>query len=444
MVNSLKTIDCGLLTKKMARNEQHITQNIDWLTVLIYAACVTMGLFNVYAAIYDPEDQTKLFDLSNSAGRQLMFIGSAVFIIIAILVIDHKFWEAFAPIIYGLCILLLLAVLVIGSDINGSRSWIKIGSFSLQPAEFAKIGTALMLSGYITQPNINLSKFRDQLWVAGLIVLPAVLILASKETGCALVFASFMIVLYREGIPGIYPSILLISIVLFILSLFFSPLYISMALVVLAAVIFRFVIPRYDRNRKTFINLSVIFVAMMLFSGSVDFIIKNVLQPHHRKRIEVLIDPKADPTGKGWNVIQSKIAIGSGRLWGKGFLDGTQTKFNFVPEQHTDFIFCTIGEEHGFVGSAAVVLLLLGLMCRVIFLAERQRTQFARAYGYCVAGILFFHFLVNIGMTVGLMVVIGIPLPFFSYGGSSMWAFTILLFIFLKLDAQRPFTLSRT
>jgi len=428
----------------MARNEQHITQNIDWLTVLIYAACATMGLFNVYAAIYDPEDQTKLFDLSNSAGRQLMFIGSAILIIIAILVIDHKFWEAFAPIIYGLCIFLLLAVLVIGSDINGSRSWIKIGSFSLQPAEFAKIGTALMLSGYITQPNINLSKFREQLWVAGLIVLPAILILLSKETGCALVFASFMIVLYREGIPGIYPSILLTSITLFILSLFFSTLYISIGLVILAAIIFQFIIPRYDRNRKTFINLAVIFGAMILFSGSVDFLIKNVLQPHHRKRIEVLIDPKADPTGKGWNVIQSKIAIGSGRMWGKGFLDGTQTKFNFVPEQHTDFIFCTIGEEHGFVGSAAVVLLLLGLMCRVIFLAERQRTRFARAYGYCVAGILFFHFLVNIGMTIGLMVVIGIPLPFFSYGGSSMWAFTILLFIFLKLDAQRPYTLSRT
>lgn len=428
----------------MARNEQHITQNIDWLTVLIYAACVTMGLFNVYAAIYDPEEQTKLFDLSNSAGRQLMFIGSAVLIIIAILVIDYKFWEAFAPIIYGACILLLLLVLIIGSDINGSKSWIKLGAFSLQPAEFAKIGTALMLSSYITQPNINLSKFREQLWVAGLIVLPALLILLSKETGCALVFASFMIVLYREGIPGIYPSILLISIVLFILSLFFSTLYISIGLLILAAIIFQFIIPRYDRTRKTFINLSVIFVAMMLFSGSVDFIIKHVLQPHQRKRIEVLIDPKADPTGKGWNVIQSKIAIGSGRLWGKGFLDGTQTKFNFVPEQHSDFIFCTIGEEHGFVGSAAVVMLILGLMCRIVFLAERQRTRFARAYGYCVASILFFHFLVNIGMTIGLMVVIGIPLPFFSYGGSSMWAFTILLFIFLKLDAQRPYTLSRT
>lgn len=428
----------------MTRNNKQITQNIDWLSVLMYAACVAMGLFNVYAAIYDPEDQTKLFDLSNSAGRQLMFISSSVLIIIAILVIDHKFWEAFAPIIYGLCIFLLLAVLVVGSDINGSKSWIKFGSFGLQPAEFAKTGTALMLTRFITQPHVNLTRFKDQLWVAGIIILPALLILASKETGCALVFASFMVVLYREGIPGIYPAILLVSITLFILSLFFPVLYISIGLIALAIFIYRFVIPRYDRGRKTMINLGIIFGMMILFSTSVDFIVKNILQPHHRKRIEVLIDPKADPTGKGWNVIQSKIAIGSGRLWGKGFLDGTQTKFNFVPEQHTDFIFCTIGEEHGFVGSAAVVLLLLGLMCRLVFLAERQRTRFSRAYGYCVAGILFFHFLVNIGMTIGLMVVIGIPLPFFSYGGSSMWSFTILLFIFLKLDAQRPYTLSRT
>lgn len=428
----------------MARNEQNIIQNLDWLTVLIYAACVTMGLFNVYASVYDPEEQTKLFDISNNAGRQFMFIGTSTLIIIAILVIDHKFWEVFAPFIYGACILLLLVVLVVATDIKGSKSWIKFGSFSLQPAEFAKTGTALLLSRYITQPNINLSRWKDMAWAAGLIILPMILIIASKEVGCALVFVSFLIVLYREGIAGIYPAIVVISIVLFILSLFFSPLYISLGLSVIGVLVFYFVIPRYDRNRKTAINLVVIFGAMMLFTTSVEFLVNNVLQTHHRNRIKVLVDPKIDPTGIGWNVTQSKIAIGSGRLWGKGFLDGTQTKFNFVPEQHSDFIFCTIGEEHGFIGSAAVVLLILGMMCRIVFLAERQRTRFARAYGYCVAGILFFHFLVNVGMTIGLMVVIGIPLPFFSYGGSSMWSFTILLFIFLKLDAQRPFTLSRT
>ncbi|MFN4145612.1 MAG: rod shape-determining protein RodA [Runella sp.] len=428
----------------MARTTRSITQNIDWLSVLIYVACVTMGLFNVYAAVYDPEEQTKLFDLSNSAGRQLMFVGTSFLLIIAILVIDPKFWEVFSPIIYGLCIFLLLVVLVIATDIKGSKSWIKLGTFSLQPAEFAKIGTALLLSKYISQPHVNLTKFKDLLWAAGIILIPMVLIIASKEVGCALVFVAFMFVLYREGISGFYPAVVLIAIVLFILALFYSPLYISIGLAIIGGLIFRFIIPRYDRTRKTAINLSIIFGLMMLFTTSVEYLVNHVLQPHHRNRIKVLVDPKIDPMGIGWNVTQSKIAIGSGRLWGKGFLDGTQTKFNFVPEQNTDFIFCTIGEEHGFVGSALVVLLLMGLMCRIVFLAERQRTRFARAYGYCVAGILFFHFLVNIGMTIGLMVVIGIPLPFFSYGGSSMWAFTILLFIFLKLDAQRPFTLSRT
>lgn len=428
----------------MARNEQNIIQNLDWLSVLIYAACVSMGLFNVYASVYDPEEQTKLFDLSNNAGRQFMFIGTSALIVIAILVIDHKFWEVFAPFIYGACILLLLVVLVVATDIKGSKSWIKFGSFSLQPAEFAKTGTALLLSQFITQPHINLSRWKDIAWTAGIILLPMVLIVASKEVGCALVFVSFLIVLYREGLPGIYPSIVLVAIVLFILSLFFSPLYISLGLTLFGFLVYYVIIPRYDRTKKTAINLVVIFGLMMFFTTSVEFLVNNVLQTHHRNRIKVLVDPKLDPTGIGWNVTQSKIAIGSGRLWGKGFLDGTQTKFNFVPEQHSDFIFCTIGEEHGFIGSAAVVLLLLGLMCRVVFLAERQRTRFARAYGYCVAGILFFHFLVNIGMTIGLMVVIGIPLPFFSYGGSSMWSFTILLFIFLKLDAQRPYTLSRT
>ncbi len=427
-----------------SRNERSITQNIDWLSVLIYATCVSMGLFNVYASVYDPEEQTKLFDLSNSAGRQFMFIGTSVLIIIAILVIDYKFWEVFAPFIYGACIVLLLVVLVVATDIKGSKSWIKFGSFSLQPAEFAKTGTALMLSQFITQPHINLSRWKDIASTTAIILLPMVLIVASKEVGCALVFVSFLIVLYREGLPGIYPSIVLVSVVLFILSLFFSPLYISIGLALFGLLVYYFIIPRYDRNKKTAINLVVIFGLMMFFTTSVEFLVNNVLQTHHRNRIKVLVDPKLDPTGIGWNVTQSKIAIGSGRLWGKGFLDGTQTKFNFVPEQHSDFIFCTIGEEHGFVGSAAVVLLLLGLMSRVVFLAERQRTRFARAYGYCVAGILFFHFLVNIGMTIGLMVVIGIPLPFFSYGGSSTWSFTILLFIFLKLDAQRPYTLSRT
>lgn len=427
----------------MARNEGNIAQSIDWLTVFLYAACVIVGLFNVYAAVYNPDAQTKLFDISNNAGKQVMFAATSVLLITAILVIDHKFWEAFAPIIYGVCIFMLLATLVLATDIKGSRSWIRYGSFQIQPAEFMKIGLALALAKFISQPTVNLTKWRDQLWVAGLVLLPAVLILASKETGLTLVFAAFVIMFYREGLPGIYPALLLTVIGLFLCALFFSKLYIFGGLAAAALLVYWVIIPRYERTRKTAINITVIFSLMAVFVTSVDFIIKHVLQPHMRRRIQVLVDPKVDPTGIGWNVIQSKIAIGSGRLWGKGFLDGTQTKFDFVPEQHTDFIFCTIGEEHGFVGSALVVMLFIGLICRIVSLAEKQRTRFARIYGYSVASILFFHFLVNIGMTIGLMPVIGITLPFFSYGGSSLWTFTILLFIFLKLDAQRPFTLSR-
>lgn len=427
----------------MARNEANITQSIDWLTVFLYAACVVVGLFNVYAAVYNPDIQTKLFDISNNAGKQAMFAATSVLLITAILVIDHKFWEAFAPIIYGICIFMLLATLVLATDIKGSRSWIRYGSFQIQPAEFMKIGLALALAKFISQPTVNLTKWRDQLWVAGIVLLPAVLILASKETGLTLVFAAFVIMFYREGLPGIYPALLLTVIGLFLCALFFPKLYIFAGLVAVALLVYWVVIPRYERTRKNVINISVIFSLMAFFVTSVDFIIKHVLQPHMRRRIQVLVDPKVDPTGIGWNVIQSKIAIGSGRMWGKGFLDGTQTKFDFVPEQHTDFIFCTIGEEHGFVGSALVVVLFISLICRIVSLAEKQRTRFARIYGYSVASILFFHFLVNIGMTIGLMPVIGITLPFFSYGGSSLWTFTILLFIFLKLDAQRPFTLSR-
>jgi rod shape determining protein RodA len=427
----------------MARNEANIAQSIDWLTVFLYAACVVVGLFNVYAAVYNPDTQTKLFDISNNAGKQAMFAATSVLLITAILVIDHKFWEAFAPIIYGICIFMLLATLVLATDIKGSRSWIRYGSFQIQPAEFMKIGLALALAKFISQPTVNLTKWRDQLWVAGIVLLPAVLILASKETGLTLVFAAFVIMFYREGLPGIYPALLLTVIGLFLCALFFPKLYIFAGLVAVALLVYWVVIPRYERTRKNVINISVIFSLMAFFVTSVDFIIKHVLQPHMRRRIQVLVDPKVDPTGIGWNVIQSKIAIGSGRMWGKGFLDGTQTKFDFVPEQHTDFIFCTIGEEHGFVGSALVVVLFISLICRIVSLAEKQRTRFARIYGYSVASILFFHFLVNIGMTIGLMPVIGITLPFFSYGGSSLWTFTILLFIFLKLDAQRPFTLSR-
>ena len=426
----------------MARKNDPFAQNIDWLTLLLYLGCVVMGWLNVYAAVYSPEDHTNLFDLSTNAGKQLMWIGTTVILIICILVINHTFFDTFAFVFYGFMILMLVLVLFAGSNINGSRSWFKFGSFSIQPAEFAKVATALALAKYLDVPGVNLTKQKDLIWIGGIVVLPCILILASNETGSTLVFASFAIMLYREGLPGWIPAAGLTAVALFVLALVFAKLYIFAGIVVLSVIVI-LLMPRYNRTGPNLIAIGVLGIGMMLFVTGVDFFVNNVLQKHQRNRIKVLVDPTIDPLGVGWNVTQAKIAIGSGRLQGKGFLEGTQTKFDFVPEQSTDFIFCTIGEEHGFIGSLVVVCLFIGLLTRIIILAEKQRTKFARVYGYCVAGIIFFHVMVNIGMTIGLMPVIGIPLPFFSYGGSSLWSFSILLFIFLKLDSRRAGSLWR-
>lgn len=428
----------------MAQNQNNLTQNLDWVAVLIYILCVLIGWFNIYAAVYSPEVPTSIFDTTHNAGKQMMWIGTTILLIICILVIDYKFYETFAFIIYGAFVLLLVAVLFAGTEINGSRSWIKIGAFSLQPAEFAKLATSLALAKYLSDPAISLTRsWKDYIPIMGIIGLPALLILLSNETGSMLVFASFAIMLYREGLPGFIPAIGIVMAILLILTLLFVKWYIA-AGIILVAILFIWIMPKATR-RGGGVKATILVAGLMIgVVFGVDFFINNVLQKHQRSRIMVLVDPDSDPRGAGWNVIQSKIAIGSGRLTGKGFLEGTQTKFDFVPEQSTDFIFCTVGEEHGFIGSFIVVCLFVGLIIRLVLLAERQRTRFARVYGYCVAGIIFFHFMINIGMTIGLMPVIGIPLPFFSYGGSSLWSFSILLFIFLKIDSQRPYTLSRT
>ncbi|MGG7661984.1 rod shape-determining protein RodA [Dyadobacter sp. BHUBP1] len=420
-----------------------ITKNVDWMVVLIYIACLMIGWLNIYAAVYNPEAHTNMFDLSNNAGKQLMWIGTAALLIICILVIDYKFYETFSFVIYAVVIFLLVVVLFAGSNINGSRSWIKLGSFSLQPAEFSKLAVSLAISKYLSDPAISLNrKLKDYYPIMGIIALPAFLILLSNETGSMLVFASFAIVLYREGMPGFIPAIGMIGAALLIITLLFVKWYIAGAIIVIAGLVI-WLMPVMTRRRGGLWATIIVALVMIGIVFGVDFFMNNVLQKHQRGRIMVLLDPDSDPRGIGWNVIQSKIAIGSGGLWGKGFLQGTQTKFDFVPEQSTDFIFCTVGEEHGFLGTTVVVLLFVALISRLVVLAERQRSRFARVYGYCVAGIIFFHFLVNVGMTIGLMPVIGIPLPFFSYGGSSLWSFSVLLFIFLKIDAQRPFTLSR-
>lgn len=425
----------------MPRNDP-FSQNIDWLTLVLYLGCVTMGWLNVYAAVYSPEDHTSLFDMTTNAGKQMMWIGTTVILVTCVLVINHKFYDSFAYIIYAFMILMLILVLFAGTNINGSRSWFKFGGLSIQPAEFAKVATALALAKYVDVPGMNLTKRKDLLRIGAIIVLPCILILASNETGSTLVFASFVIMLYREGLPGWIPAVGITVAALLILALVFPKLYIFAGVVVLFGIVV-WLMPRYNRTTSNLVSMGLVGVAMMVIVTGVDFFVNNVLQKHQRNRIKVLVDPTIDPLGVGWNVTQAKIAIGSGRLQGKGFLEGTQTKFDFVPEQSTDFIFCTIGEEHGFIGSFVVIALFIGLLSRIVILAEKQRSKFARVYGYCVAGIIFFHVMVNIGMTIGLMPVIGIPLPFFSYGGSSLWSFSILLFIFLKLDSRRTALMRR-
>lgn len=425
----------------MARDPE-ITRNIDWVTVMLYVGCVLMGWLNVYAAVYSPETHPSLIDFSTNAGKQLMWIGTTVVLIIFILVLNHRFFDTFAYVIYALMILMLVLVLVAGTNIHGSRSWFRFGAFQIQPAEFAKLATALALAKYLDVPGLNLTKRKDLLPIAGLLILPCLLILASNETGSTLVFASFIIMLYREGLPGWIPATGITLAIALVVALVFPKLYIFGAIVVLGG-LFIWLQPRYNRTTRTMVSVGLVGVALMGFVTGVDFFVNKVLQTHQRNRIKVLIDPTLDPWGVGWNVTQAKIAIGSGRLAGKGFLEGTQTKFDFVPEQSTDFIFCTIGEEQGFIGSLIVIGLFMGLICRIVILSEKQRSRFGRVYGYCVAGIIFFHVMINIGMTIGLMPVIGIPLPFFSYGGSSLWSFSMLLFIFLKLDSRRSSTLSR-
>jgi rod shape determining protein RodA len=413
-----------------------ITRNIDWMTVILYIACVLMGWLNVYAAVYSPEVKTSIFDLGTNAGKQLMWIGTTIPLVISVLVIHHKFYDSFAYVFYGLVILTLVLVLFAGTNVNGSRSWFKFGTFTIQPAEFAKVATALALARYLDNPGINLLKRKDLLTIGGLILLPCVLILASHEAGQMLVFASFLLVLYREGLPGWVPLSVIAAATLLVLGLAVPKLILFAGIAGMCGLII-LLLPRYSKSVKNMVSIGVLGALAMLYATSMDFFVNKVLDKHQGNRIKVLLNPNIDPLGVGWNVTQAKIAIGSGRLQGKGFLEGTQTKFDFVPAQSTDFIFCTIGEEHGFIGSLVVIAVFMALLIRLVDLAEKQRSKFARVYGYCVAGILFFHVLVNIGMTIGLMPVIGIPLPFFSYGGSSLWSFSILLFIFLKLDSRR-------
>ncbi len=430
----------------MSGSSGQLKSRIDWISVGLYALFVLLGWMSIYSAIYNPESHLGLTDAAfytSNAGKQLIWIGTSFVLIMFIYALDFRFFESFAVFIYGLFILLLIAVPFLGVTINGSHSWFKFGSATIQPAEFAKTATALLLAKYLNDPQVNLGRFKDQWRAALIIALPILLIVGSNETGSALVFVSFIILLYREGLPSAYPSILLGGIFLFVSALMLEPLTIFLILLFFV-IILVVLMPIYlQRMWQTYVKLALGISVIMTLVMVVEWVVNHVLKEHQRNRIKVLLDPGFDPRGLGYQVTQSKIAIGSGGFWGKGYLGGTQTKFDFVPEQSTDFIFCTIGEEFGFFGVSVVVILFMVFLWRLMYLADLQRSRFARAYGFGVVGILFFHFLVNIGMTIGLMPIMGIPLPFLSYGGSSLWSFTVLLFIFLKLDSHRSDMLSR-
>jgi rod shape determining protein RodA len=460
--------------------------NIDWFTVFLYLVLVLMGWLNIYSAVYDTEHHS-IVDVTQRYGKQMIWIGAALLIAFTILLIETNFYVFFSYIIYGAIILLLVAVLFAGTEVNNSKSWLTLGGFAIQPAEFGKFATALALAKYMSSFGFKLQRFKSLVVIGAIILLPAALIFLQNDTGSALVYFVFILVLYREGLSGVVLFFGTLIALLFIFSLVLSPLALYALLTGLAVLVFLAINPGLKHffrillffaiafgllaginfvilagykpeqllagmlllggvaifiyslrmKLKNYALVALVFIGSVLFSISVDYTFDNMLEPYQQARINELLGIESDPLGVGYNVNQSKIAIGSGGFWGKGFLNGTQTKFNFVPEQSTDFIFCTVGEEWGFAGTALVVLLFVTLFIRLVLLAERQRSGFSRIYGYSVAVILFFHFMVNVGMTIGMMPVIGIPLPFFSYGGSSLWAFTILLFIFLRLDASR-------
>jgi rod shape determining protein RodA len=470
----------------MNRSTSNVVK-VDWITIAVYVVLVFLGWINIYAAVYN-EEHKSIFDFQMRYGSQMIWIVLAFVIATVILLIDTKFYTFFAYVIYGLSIMLLIMVLVLGREVNGARAWLNIGPFGLQPAEFAKVACALAIAKYMNGYNVKITNLKTLMVIGVILFIPILFIALQPDAGSILVFLSFSLVLYREGLPG---SILVFGVLLgalFFIALLVSKiaiiigllslgylvymlysknyketllgalgfgvialmvwgvtklighkldLYYILALAFILSGIGYLIVTLFFRRIKYVTTFVPIIVGSILFISSVDYVFNKLLEPHQQRRMHILLGIESDPLGMGYNVNQSMIAIGSGGFAGKGFLQGTQTKYNFVPEQTTDFIFCTVGEEWGFLGTMTVVGLFVLLIIRVLILAERQRSLFSRVYGYSVASILFFHFSINIGMTIGLLPVIGIPLPFFSYGGSSLWAFTILLFILVRFDASR-------
>lgn len=404
---------------------QSIKNNIDWISVFIYSALVILGWLNIYSS--------SLLSTDGTYQKQLIFIGCTIPLIFIVLFVDGKFYEKYASIIFGVSLLSLAGLFLFGKTIAGQRCWYAIGSFTIQPSEFAKAATSLALAKYLSDTQINLKDVNRQIQALAIVFLPVILILPQPDPGSALIYSIFIIVLYREGLPSWYVWTGFITIVLFVLTLVLEP-YAVILIALGVLIIIHFKGRAVDRN---IILSGLLLAAISAFVLSVDYVFDHIFKQHHRDRFNILLGKTVDMKGIGYNTNQSEIAIGSGGWLGKGFLEGTQTKGGFVPEQHTDYIFTTVGEEWGFAGSMVVIALFVGLFLRVIYLAERQKTKFSRVYGYCVAGILFTHFFVNIAMVIGIFPTIGVPLPFFSYGGSGLWGFTILLFIFLKMDANK-------
>ena len=413
---------------------QSITNNIDWISVVIFITLVVMGWLNIYSSsLSSVTGDTSIFDLSQFYGKQLLYIGLAFPLILIILFVEGKFYEKYASLIYTVSVLSIAGLFVFGKSVKGQANWYSFGAFGLQPSEFAKAATSLALAKYLSDVQVNLKSLNNQMIAMAIVFFP-VLLIAIHDPGSALIYAIFFVVLYREGMPGWYLMTGFVAIILFILMLITNNPLIVIAISIVVLVI------NYYRSRLIDRNLfasGIVLVIIAIFSFSVSFVFNNVFRQHHRDRFNILLGKQVDMKGIGYNIHQSEIAIGSGGWIGKGYLEGTQTKGGFVPEQHTDYIFTTVGEEWGFFGCLIVIGLFVALLLRIIYLAERQKTKFSRVYGYCVAGILFTHFFINIAMVVGVFPTVGIPLPFFSYGGSGLWGFTILLFIFLKMDANK-------
>lgn len=482
------------MQNRRVNSEPSAFKTLDWFTVVLYLLLLIAGVFSIYAASYD-FDHASIFSFSEYSGKQLRWIGLSFVIGLVIMLSDYRLYETYAYPLYALMMILLAVTAVIAPDINGSHSWLKIGSLSIQPAEFAKCATALALAKLFNGYNFKLNTSGGYAKSIGLILLPVVLIIAEKETGSALVYFALFFVLYREGLSGIVLLSALAAVVTFVVTLKYvdttilgmtkGNFIVSILIMLTSSLMAGLYARSFEVMRNLFLaflatvglaflcqglgwelpwrwifvgeiviavlyfvfmgirsRLKKLFVCALFTIGALAFsfaveVAFDYLAPHQQNRVLVTIGRKSDPLGVGYHVNQSMIAIGSGGLTGKGFLNGTQTKLNFVPEQHTDFILCTIGEEQGFVGIAVVILLFVMLILRIINIAERQPSTFVRVYAYCVASILMFHLCINVGMVIGLCPVIGIPLPFFSYGGSSLWGFTILLFILLRLDAAR-------